>query len=226
MDLPAGYEGTDIPRLMGFLREAGAGLAYFFVREKKDDLDKQLTENGAILYDEKITYSKELTGKPSEAPQEVGIYEGPVTDKLLELALLAGHDSRFRKDPRLSSYFEPMYKLWMINSLNGVMADRVFVYRSGDGIEGMASCKIRNGKTGEGKTGSIGLIATAAGQQGKGIGRALLRATDHYYGINKVTVSTIVTQRSNEQACRFYEKAGFTEYKTEYVYHLWFNRSL
>ena len=57
--------------------------------------------------------------------------------------------------PRLTAYFEPMYKLWMINSLNGVMADKLFVYRSGDGIEGMASCKIREGETGEGKTGSI-----------------------------------------------------------------------
>jgi ribosomal protein S18 acetylase RimI-like enzyme len=50
-----------------------------------------------------------------------------------------------------------------------------------------------------------------------------LQATEAYYSGNNVATSTVVTQKSNSQACFFYEKAGFAEYKTEYVYHLWFN---
>jgi len=69
----------------------------------------------------------------------------------------------------------------------------------------------------------VGLIATAAAYQGQGIGTALLSATDVYYFDNNVDTSTVVTQKSNSQACFFYERAGFAEYKTEYVYHLWFN---
>jgi dTDP-4-amino-4,6-dideoxy-D-galactose acyltransferase len=215
MDL---MDPTDLTGLVGSLRAAGAGLVYFFLQEKDRVLQDRLTGLGARLMDEKITYSKILTGGAIKDPKEVEAYDGEPTDKLLELAFLAGQESRFKKDPRLSSFFEPMYRLWMINSLNGSIADRVFVYRSGDTIDGMVTCKIR-----ENRVGNIGLIAASPGQQGKGIGKALLQAVDSYFRINDLKTSTVVTQKTNEQACRFYEAAGFSVYKTEYVYHLWFN---
>ena len=207
----------DVEATIASLREEGAALAYFFLEKRDAALQEQLEKNGAVLYDEKITYGKELGSEGSVPPGEVRAYGGGLSDELLKLVLLAGHDSRFRKDPRLSAYFERLYTLWIENSLNGSIADRVFVY-GGDKIKGMATCKIR-----EDRTGSIGLIATGTAYQGQGIGRALLQATDHYYRANAVKTSTVVTQKTNEQACLFYEKEGFTEYKTEYVYHLWFN---
>jgi dTDP-4-amino-4,6-dideoxy-D-galactose acyltransferase len=211
---------TDIDGIIRRLEDEGAGLAFFFMEDPEPGLQEKLEGRGAVLYDKKITYRKEITPGTTLPPLEIRAYEGDLTDELIDLALLAGHDSRFRKDPRLTAYFEPLYRLWMENSLNGLIADRVFVYGS-DAAKGMVSCKIR-----EDGTGSIGLIATAATQQGKGIGKGLLQATDHYYRAHGVRVSTVVTQKSNKGACLFYEKEGFTEYKTEYVYHLWFNSSL
>jgi ribosomal protein S18 acetylase RimI-like enzyme len=124
----------------------------------------------------------------------------------------------------------------MENSLDGLIADRVFVYREAGVIKGMVTCKITGPTAGQqegeeggpgdrqaGRVGSIGLIATGAAHQGKGIGRSLLRATDHYYRANGVETSTVVTQKTNIQACLFYEKEGFTEYKRQFVYHLWLN---
>jgi dTDP-4-amino-4,6-dideoxy-D-galactose acyltransferase len=222
--LTAGNEEIDMQQLAGTLRGEGAGLAYFFLQQQTPDRQQQLAEIGAILYDEKVTYSKQLrspTGTPPMSgtpPDKIERYMGEATDELLELAFLAGHDSRFKKDPRLSPFFERLYTMWVINSLNGSMADRVFVYRTENRIAGLVSCKIGNDKTG-----NIGLIATRAAYQGKGVGTALLRATEAYYSGNNVVTSTVVTQKSNSQACLFYEKVGFAEYKTEYVYHLWFN---
>jgi dTDP-4-amino-4,6-dideoxy-D-galactose acyltransferase len=216
--LPPGGKEIDIQQLAVTLRGEGAGLAYFFLQQKTTDWQQQLAAIGAILYDEKVTYSKQLKPLSGTPPEKVERYMGEATDELLELAFLAGHDSRFKKDPRLSPFFERLYTMWVINSLNGSIADRVFVYRTENKIAGLVSCKIGNDKTG-----NIGLIATAAGYQGKGIGTALLHATEAYYSGNHVATATVVTQKSNSQACFFYEKAGFAEYKTEYVYHLWFN---
>jgi dTDP-4-amino-4,6-dideoxy-D-galactose acyltransferase len=216
--LSPGNKEIDIQQLAGTLRDEGAGLVYFFLQQKTPDWQQQLAAIGAILYDEKVTYAKQLRPLSGTAPEKIELYMGEATDELLELAFLAGHDSRFKKDPRLSPFFERLYTMWVINSLNGSMADKVFVYRTENKIAGLVSCKIGNDKTG-----NVGLIATAAAYQGKGIGTALLQATEVYYSGNNVATSTVVTQKSNSQACFFYEKAGFAEYKTEYVYHLWFN---
>jgi ribosomal protein S18 acetylase RimI-like enzyme len=235
-DLPDA--GTLIPSL----RDTGAGLVYIFLQQNLDRLHGQLLAHGAVLYDEKITYAKapepgapepggslpggslpgvSLPGGSRPYPGSGDIieaYRGPLTDDLLRLSYLAGHESRFRKDPRLSGSFETLYRLWITNSLNGSVADRVFVCRTEEGIRGMVTCKIG----GDGQ-GSIGLIATDASCQGRGIGRRLVRMAEEYCSAKGATALSVVTQASNTQACRFYENAGFTVCKRENVYHLWLN---
>lgn len=218
-------EPEQIQRMVDVLRQSGAGLAYLFVGTDDAILKDTLADCGAILYDEKLTYGKLLGGNVSAstagtaaptAGTDIRAYRGAMTDQLLQLAILAGHESRFRKDPRLLPFFEPLYRLWMSNSLKGTMADAVFVCGSDSAVKGFVTCKIR-----EDGTGSIGLIATDGAYQGQGIGQSLIEATDTWYTAKKILTSTVVTQRSNLQACRFYEKTGFTIRKTEYIYHLW-----
>jgi ribosomal protein S18 acetylase RimI-like enzyme len=69
--------------------------------------------------------------------------------------------------------------------------------------------------------GSIGLIAVNEKTRSKGIGSKLIAAADAFYHANGIGQSTVITQASNIQACRFYEKAGFQVIKKEYVYHWW-----
>lgn len=218
--LASGNALADLPETIRFLQDSKADLAYFFLPKADTVVREALAGRGAILYDEKITYAKELGPEPPAWPPGVGIYRGGVTQQLLDLAFLAGHESRFKKDPRLTPHFEPLYSLWLTNSLNGAMADCVLVYNPGADreIEGMVTCKLK-----EDGTGSIGLIAASAANRGAGIGSRLLQASEAWLINNGGTRSTVVTQKSNTGACRFYEKAGFTEYKTEDVYHLWFN---
>jgi dTDP-4-amino-4,6-dideoxy-D-galactose acyltransferase len=211
-------EDPDVNGLVRTLQQQGAGLAYLHLSEKDASLDRQLTGNGAILYDEKVTYAKTL-GPVREEKNEAGVeaYRGSPNEELIRLALLAGHDSRFRKDPRLLPFFEPLYKLWMVNSLKGTLADIVYIYKAGTSIKGMVTCKVM-----EDGTGNIGLIATRDDARGQGVGARLIRAADAFFRAGNAHAATVVTQSSNVQACRFYEKMGFTPVKKEYIYHLWF----
>ena len=213
--------GIDLAMVMQQLRQAGADLAYFFLEEGQEQLFAELSRAGAVLYDEKLTYGKRLqafSGETVVSPLAVEAYRGPVTDELLDLAIQAGHESRFRKDPRLAAYFGTLYRLWITRSLEGVMADRVFVCRDGDSIKGMITCKIADDGTG-----SIGLIASDAASRGQGLGPCLVRQTELFYNQNNIEISTVVTQQSNKEACRFYEKAGYSIWRKQYVFHLWFN---
>jgi dTDP-4-amino-4,6-dideoxy-D-galactose acyltransferase len=214
-----------IATLVRTLEDAGASLAYLHLDHSNPSFHAQLTVSGAFLCDEKVTYTKPVqpvSSNPADAPGRpdltVEAYQGGLTDELLGLAILAGHESRFRKDPRLLPHFEPLYRLWIINSLNRTMADIVYICRTGPAIIGMATARVR-----EDGTGNIGLIATHTDYQGWGIGTELLRATDNFFRERKVLTTTVVTQRANNRACRFYEKAGFICSKTEFVYHLWLN---
>ncbi|HTI89486.1 MAG TPA: GNAT family N-acetyltransferase [Puia sp.] len=215
--LKAGLSETELQGLEKAFRNAGAHLAYVFLEEHDLVIHENLIRAGAKLYDEKITYSKNIPDTVTPPSGEVRIYTGDRKDQLLFLALLAGHESRFKKDPRLTDRFAPLYNLWLENSLNGSFADRLFVYGSDENILGFITCKV----TKEGN-GSIGLIATAEGHQGKGIGKDLILASDAFFRSRGVSFSTVVTQGTNEQACRFYERTGFTTYKKELVYHWWF----
>jgi ribosomal protein S18 acetylase RimI-like enzyme len=214
---------ADVARMKGALRERGAVLAYLFVGSDAPALHRRLEEGGAILYDERVTYAKRLAAEPQPGvavpgDNAVEAYSGGLTDELLGLAILAGHESRFRKDPRLLPFFEALYQLWMVNSLEGTMADVVFIYRPDAGIKGMVTCK-----TGPGGVGNIGLIATDIAWQGKGVGGKLIRAAEAYFRTKGMETCTVVTQRTNAPACEFYERSGFSISKTEYIYHLWFN---
>lgn len=206
----------DIARLSNSLKAENAGMAYVFVEDGNHAWQSLLNEQGASLYDEKVTYGKAVPEQTASVTDSVEVYKGELNNNLLSLALDAGFDSRFKKDPRFTAWFEPLYKLWITNSLNGSMADAVLVYESENSLVGMVTCKIKNG------TGSIGLIATDSHIRGKGVGSSLIQATDAFYISKGVKYSTVVTQATNIQACRFYEKNGFTLIKKEFVYHWWF----
>jgi dTDP-4-amino-4,6-dideoxy-D-galactose acyltransferase len=133
---------------------------------------------------------------------------------LLNLALLSGHKSRFKKDNHLNHKFESLYKLWIKKSLSGEMADAVFVAQSNDIIQGFVTVKKKNNH------GQIGLIAVAPEAQGKGFGSKLLQAAEYWYVQNNIKKCTVVTQLDNIGACKLYERIGYRKEKTELVFHI------
>lgn len=200
------------------LKKSRADLMYLFIEEPTNEAHESALGLGAKLYDKKLTYQKAIVAeKPSFDQQPATITSASeVTERLIQLALLAGHDSRFKKDPRLEPFFKTLYAQWMINSVNGMLADRVFVDSiKTEDVNAVVTCKV------SGEKGSIGLIATMPQMQGKGLGKKLIQAVEAYYCTQQVKYSTVVTQQTNVQACKFYESCGYSVIKDENVYHLW-----
>ena len=211
-----GNDGGSFSRELKTLMDSGkADLIYVYSEPSLDTINKEIEALGGILYDSKVIYHKKL--QPAKIDTPVGDiieYHGDMTPRLRDLAVYAGEFSRFKLDPLLNTKFEELYSMWMKNSLNGKLADKVFVAMDKEEIAAVITCKKHPGY------GNIGLLSVAENQRGKGLGRKLVQAAENWYTSNGLSESTVVTQLKNKMACLFYENVGFTVDKIENVYHL------
>jgi dTDP-4-amino-4,6-dideoxy-D-galactose acyltransferase len=173
---------------------------------------KQQSKYIPELIDVKVNYKKEIT-PINVMPQNIEEYNGKLIDNLIDLALLSGHHSRFKKDTYLSVHFERLYTEWIQKSISGALADKVLVYVANNDILGFVTLK----KTIDDYV-QIGLIAVHDKHWGKGIGSSLLDAISFVYPNNKIIV---LTQEENKGATALYKKKGFQIDKKKYIYHLW-----
>jgi len=166
-----------------------------------------------FLMDDKVFYKKSINNISATT---VTIYNSQKDSKskLLELAYDAGMYSRFRLDPLLGLKFKEMYAMWLDKSLSGELADFVLVEKKDNSILGFVTIKEENNKF------SIGLIAVDAASRGLGVGRGLLEQCDNLALSRNINSIVVPTQRENKQACSFYLKNGFVEWKHEYIYHI------
>lgn len=194
-----------------------ADLCYMFISPKNQLLISKFHILGLNLYDKKVTYfCDDLNAIGKCNSSNIQSYKGNLTKELLELSFLAGHDSRFNKDPLLSHSFKDLYQLWLENSLNRLIADEFFVYKNMDNdISGFVTCKKEN------ITGKIGLIATNKIFHRKGIGLSLVQASHAWYLSMNLKDAIVVTQGSNINACKFYENCGYNVLDQTLVYHFW-----
>ena len=174
---------------------------------------------GGQLVSRRVTYIADLHhdhGIDSPPTFDIAPFVGPLTPTLESLALASGAYSRFRVDPQMpQSVFDLLYRTWIRKSVTGELAERVFVARV-QGIEcGMVTVAE------EGERGTIGLMAVAEGERGRGVGRALVRCVrQHHLAMGRQIVQ-VVTQHSNRSACTFYENVGFRVERIEAEYHFW-----
>lgn len=178
-------------------------LIYIFSDDKVDFLEEPI--------DIKVTYAKK-TQKKIEY-KNVMVYDNAIHDyeDLLSLAYSSGHDSRFLKDPFFGeTAFKKLYKRWIDNSVNDSNTS-VFVYVEDNQLVGFVTC------TQYAEHATIGLIAVSNTAQGKGIGGKLIDAVENQ--LENDTLLYVSTQKTNRQACAFYERKGFTVNSVKYIYH-------
>ncbi len=180
---------------------------------------KMLQTIGAHLVDTKIVYGKDLSLiSKTRLPENISEYTLPqATDRLYQIALESGVYSRFRLDPNIpTGSYERMYRLWLDNSINRKIADHVIVSKDeAQIVNGMVTLSLKD------ESAVIGLIAVHPDGLGKGIGSQLMQAAEHFaVGAGK-THLTVATQKANKAACRFYQKAGYTEDSRVEVWHWW-----
>lgn len=192
-------------------------LIYVFMDEHTVLNSNLLNQWHGKLVDRKIVYKKTVKGNKEEKSHLISVLkEAQISDELLRLVYLSGHFSRFRLDKNFpKGSFEKMYKEWIIKSLSGELADRVFVAKEKGKILGFVTLRIKN------TSGEIGLIAVDNKTQGKGIGTQLTHACEKYLKEKSISCLRVPTQVDNSQACRFYEKYGFEKNTITNIYHFW-----
>jgi dTDP-4-amino-4,6-dideoxy-D-galactose acyltransferase len=168
------------------------------------------------LVDKKIVYSL-IFEKVLFSNDRVSDYtSSEITEDLEKLAYLSGAYSRFFTDKHFEREdFYRLYKTWIYKSVKKDLADKVFIIRDSETIEGMVTLKLNN------STGEIGLIAVSEKSQGKGYGFKLIEACKNWMSLNEIFILNVTTQMENWPACVFYEKCGFVVTKTFNVYHFW-----
>jgi dTDP-4-amino-4,6-dideoxy-D-galactose acyltransferase len=202
------------------LQEQKIKLVYWL----SDSTDK-VSQDAAIklkgfLSDEKVTYLinlKELAASNLLIDPEIVIYQENTPNKELEeLALQAGSYSRFKMDPNFpKDLFFKIYRVWIKNSVNGLIADRVFTIQQKNKIVGMITLGAKNNR------GDIGLLAVSAEFRGRNFGVKLVKSALAYFNTSGFSSAQVVTQKANIAACSLYEKCGFQQEKIENVYHFY-----
>ncbi len=163
--------------------------------------------------DVRVVYQRDLVLRQDRAlPMP---YHGAATSELLELAYACGHESRFRVDERFRMHFRRLYETWMKRSLDRTICDEVFVEVVGAESVGFITVSAKEG------CGCVGLLAVSEECRGKGVGGRLLCAAEAWSLANGMSRIRVPTQRSNEIACRFYERSGYDIAETVAVFHAW-----
>lgn len=200
--------------------DADIKLLYLFVNHNDDKSVLILNDAEAEIVDYKVTYVMDLVPSTLECREDCDLRVEKATETTLQLeslALQSGEFSRFRIDSKFPPFsFERLYKLWLSNSLNGLIAKDVLVVRNEGGKEsGLLTLGQKNGIA------DIGILAVDNEVRGKGIGRQLIAAAQRIAISDKYKQMQVVTQSNNKLACGFYERCGFEVAKEERVYHLW-----
>jgi dTDP-4-amino-4,6-dideoxy-D-galactose acyltransferase len=177
-----------------------------------------------IYADDRVVFEKHLTGrKASPTPEGVRLSSypvGPPSPGLVTLGLQAGEHSRFRRDPRFTeAAFVRLYSEWVRRSALREVCSEVLVAETA--ARGSAEPAGFLTLSMERDEASIGLIAVSPIARNSGIGTALMRGAETLAYQAGCRIVRVMTQHSNDAACRLYERAGYTLAQRSFIYHLW-----
>lgn len=195
-------------------RTNGYRLIYVFIPYLESLGEDVLIKYNGLLVDRKTNYLFEMENINFDAPiLEEYVGSG---DELYSLAYDSGIYSRFFFDKNFGEEsFHLLYREWVDNSLNGKIADKVFIYRKDEEIAGFVTLKINENKA------TIGLIAVCAKFRGLLIGSQLINGCKKFAFDNHAEQLFVTTQLDNNAACSFYEKNGFSKTGIVNIYHFW-----
>lgn len=175
------------------------------------------TANGALLVDEKILYSKPC--EPRKQYSDISFFKQvKPTEDLYRLALVSGGYSRFKLDERLpQGSYERLYTRWIENACpkDGTNKQILTCLDTNNIAKGMITIDH------QGELGHIGLVAVDTDAQHQGIGGKIMSTLDGYLFEHGIKTLEVPTQKANTDACRWYEKNGFTVQSRTQIYHWW-----
>ncbi len=165
---------------------------------------------------EQVTFEKSIDSFAPWEPKYRITEAKELSEELIELSIVAGTHSRFHKDRRLKRAFESLYREWIVQSISGAFADKVFISQSEGIANGLITVSLK-----ESRFAVVGLLSVSPAMQGKGIAADLLRTVERWAVGSGADHLRITTQMENEAAVKFYKKMGYSAQVTEHIFHLW-----
>lgn len=192
-------------------------LIYLITADKIKVPETILINNNGIFINQKILYQKEPAKLNDNFPIYICDYKSnSLTSELINLAVVSGTFSRFRIDKNFApGTFEKMYYLWIKNSVERKIADRIFVSDHREKITGMVTYKNSNISC------KVGLLAVDVSERGKETGIHLIKKVEEQAVKKGLSQLQVPTQSNNVYACLFYEKLGFKRLEISNIYHFW-----
>lgn len=209
---------TKLGFIINKLKQKKVHLAYWMVNPEYQISKEAALAHGGFLADQKVTFIRRINKDVGYNHDNsiVSYIHKPVNKKFISLALQSGEYSRFKVDPNFKkNEFYKLYKAWIVNSLNGKIADEVLVFKQGSITAGLITLGNKNNRA------DIGILAVDEKFRGLSIGYRLIQAAISYFSKNNYTYCQVVTQKRNTMACKFYIKCGFKEERVNNVYHFW-----
>ncbi|MEJ5961321.1 GNAT family N-acetyltransferase [Pedobacter immunditicola] len=189
----------------------------YFIGDRDLHLDNVILEdfNGKLV-DRKIIFGGVIDDTQEDTSLVEEYHSTVVAPALEQLAYISAEFSRFKLDVNFKKAdFKRLYQVWITNSVQKVIADKVFVIIPNEKIQGMITLSVKNG------VGVIGLLAIDDQSKGKGFGKQLVNQVKKYLYAQGVDSVEVATQSANVNACRFYEKCGLREKVVSHIYHFW-----
>jgi len=216
----SGLSSRELVLMLKKLKGNNVKLVYWACDSEHVPPEKTVQDHGGLCVNERVTYGVYLPGLNLEKYPPPFIVDeftdSKASPQLEKLAVLSGRYSRFNLDPNIPPHkFKEMYLLWINQSINGSMADHVFVVKINNLIRGMVTVSIQN------EIGRIGLLSVDPDARSRRVGTTLVRFAQNWYISQGCKTAKVVTQKENVQACRLYEKCNYIEEITKNYYHFW-----
>ncbi|MEL6534046.1 MAG: GNAT family N-acetyltransferase [Bacteroidota bacterium] len=216
LQVNAGASMQELEQRLDESKQQNVRLVYVMTQDSI--LAEAITQLKPSFQDEKVWFSQSLKPSTLSEVSLVSCLGQPLRDSLFELALQAGHESRFHLDPQFDrKAFPEMYRIWMERSLSGERSWEVLCVQEGEQVVGFVTLD----RDDDAARTNIGLIAVDKAHRGKGYGKVLMEGAKQAASAQGYQTLGVPTQRSNAGACRYYVSVGFTEESNTFIFHFW-----
>jgi ribosomal protein S18 acetylase RimI-like enzyme len=209
------------PSWVGRFREAGRAFYYAKVDAGLRDSVSSLRTLGFRIVAESRTFALRPPWRTEgETPSGLRVEEATPADEDPVCRIAAGcfRYSRFHVDPRIPRITADRIKRnWIRNYFTGARGDRLYVARRDGRAVGFLGAWILT-EAGD-RVGTIDLMGVDSAEQGRGVGRALVRHFIREEG-PRADHLRVATQTDNGPALRLYRALGFQEVRAQCVMHL------
>ena len=173
------------------------------------------------LVDTKVVFTKKKLQKQDKNTKIISYAETQPSEALIQLSILSGAHSRFKKDSKIPvQKFEELYTLWITNAVNRTFANEVLILKDGLQTAGLVTLHKKE------HIAEIGLLSVSENFQRKGYGKQLMKSAENWAFQNGCSQLNVATQKENLTATAFYNSCGYHLLNTTYIYHFWNDKLL